>query len=379
MLKQLVYLSPLPWNSFNQRPHQFVEWFHNKHGGKVLWIDPYPTRLPNLGDFRRIKSSTFLSRNPIKGNDNKPPWIEVIQPFVPPIEPLPGSCYVYRWLWNDILQATDRFIESQNETLLGIGKPSELALQVLFRYPFLKSVYDAMDDFPAFYQGISKFAMMNREQRIAKQATRISVSSTKLAERFTKYQSKLALVHNACAVDALPSINDTLKTRVSRKQVLGYLGTIGDWFDWAFVTKLAETVSSSTIQLIGPIFTKIPAPLPKNINFLPACEHSAAIQAMLSFTVGLIPFKRNDLTAAIDPIKYYEYRSLGIPILSTHFGEMSLRHGQPGIFITNTDCDLSDHINKAMDYKYPESEICAFRKINSWEARFNSGDILPQA
>lgn len=43
---QLVYLSPLPWDSFSQRPHQFVEWFHNKHGGEVLWIDPYPTRLP---------------------------------------------------------------------------------------------------------------------------------------------------------------------------------------------------------------------------------------------------------------------------------------------------------------------------------------------
>lgn len=375
---QLVYLSPLPWDSFSQRPHQFVEWFHNKHGGEVLWIDPYPTRLPNLGDFRRIKSSKFLSKNPIVGNGNKPPWLTVIQPFVPPIEPLPGSCYVYRWLWNDILQAIDRFIESQNETLLGIGKPSELALQVLFRYRSLKSVYDAMDDFPAFYHGISRFAMMNREQRIAKQVTRISASSTKLAERFIEYQSKLTLVHNACAVDALPSINETLKTRATEKQVLGYLGTIGDWFDWEFVTKLAETVSTSTIHLIGPIFTKIPASLPQNIKFLPACEHSVAIQAMLSFTVGLIPFKRNDLTAAIDPIKYYEYRSLGIPILSTHFGEMSLRQDQPGIFIANSNCDLGDHINKAMDYKYPESEINWFRKINSWEARFNSGNILPQ-
>ena len=99
---------------------------------------------------------------------------------------------------------------------------------------------------------------------------------------------------------------------------------------------------------------------------------------MLSFTVGLIPFKLNELTAAIDPIKYYEYRSLGIPVLSTHFGEMSLRQGQPGIFIANTDSNLDYHINKAIDYEYPVSEIQTFRKINSWEARFNSGNILPQ-
>ena len=32
---QLVYFSPVPWASFAQRPHKFVEWFHARCGAIV--------------------------------------------------------------------------------------------------------------------------------------------------------------------------------------------------------------------------------------------------------------------------------------------------------------------------------------------------------
>jgi hypothetical protein len=370
---QLVYLSPLPWNSFAQRPHKFVEWFHNKHGGNVLWVDPYPTRLPKWRDLRRVKTAMIFTYAQAVKVDT-PDWLTVTRPHVLPIEPLPGAGFISRWLWHDTLQTIDRFVQN-GETLLGIGKPTELALQVLAQHPRMPSFYDAMDDFPAFYQGLSRTAMEHREQRIADSVSRISVSSTMLAERFAAYRSKLAVVHNACTVDMLPPVNAIKKQ--SGELVLGYLGTIGHWFDWPFVLALAQANSSLQIHLIGPVYTSIPEPLPYNIRLLPACDHATAIRLMQAFSVGLIPFKCSDLTASVDPIKYYEYRALGLPVLSTYFGEMARRQGQAGIFIVDADSDLAYQVNIATIHKYSRYEIQTFRKNNSWEARFNASNILP--
>lgn len=217
--------------------------------------------------------------------------------------------------------------------------------------------------------------MARREQSIADRVSRISVSSTTLAERFAAYRAKLTIVHNACTVDALPPVNAS--RRQSGDLVLGYLGTIGHWFDWPFVLALAQANASLHIHLIGPVYTSVPEPLPGNISLLPACDHATAITLMQTFSIGLIPFKHSDLTSSIDPIKYYEYRALGLPILSTCFGEMARRQGQAGIFIADAASDLAYQVKMALIYKYRSNEIQAFRKNNSWEARFNASNILP--
>ena len=158
--------------------------------------------------------------------------------------------------------------------------------------------------------------------------------------------------------------------------VLGYVGTIGHWFDWALVFGLAQANPSMCIRLIGPAYMPPPANLPKNIELLPACDHVTAIRFMQEFSVGLIPFKQNDLTASVDPIKFYEYRALGLPVLSTRFGEMTLRDGETGVFLINDQSDLASQVRTAMTYKSVISEIQAFREANSWEARFDESNII---
>jgi hypothetical protein len=98
---------------------------------------------------------------------------------------------------------------------------------------------------------------------------------------------------------------------------------------------------------------------------------------MQDFDVGLIPFKRTDLTASVDPIKYYEYRALHLPVLSTCFGEMALRQGQSGVFLTNKHSELSRMARAAIASKCEIKDIQQFRTVNSWKARFDAAGILP--
>jgi hypothetical protein len=370
-MTRLIYLSPLPWASFAQRPHQFVEWFHARTGAAVLWVDPYPTRLPALADLGRVRQALGAGAGVAR---EVPAWLSVVRPRALPLEPLPYAGVLNALLWQGELRAIARFLAG-GETLLALGKPSELALQVLARHPGVPSLYDAMDDFAEFYSGLSRFAMARRERRLAALAARITVSSTLLAQRFSGWGEKLTLALNACAVEALPA--PRAAAAGPGRPVLGYVGTIAQWFDWPLVVALARANPTLCVRLIGPVLTPFPGHLPGNIQMLPACDHASAIRAMQDFSVGLIPFQLNSLTASVDPIKYYEYQALGLPVISTRFGEMALRQAQAGVFSIDHDSDLRAAAELALAYRYPAGHVEQFRANNSWRARFDAAGILP--
>lgn len=365
---RLVYLSPVPWASFAQRPHKFVEWFHGRANCRALWVDPYPTRLPMLADYRWRMSKRDSSKVEI------PNWLTVLQPRALPIEPLPASGMVNQLFWGKLLETVAAFA-AQGQCQVGIGKPSELALLVMERIPSAFSFYDAMDDFPAFYSGLSRISMRRREREIANRVRKILVSSSKLKIRFQRYGKKAILASNACSVEGLPPA-EMLPLQSSRA-VLGYVGTIGHWFDWSLVITLAHQYPSATLRIIGPVYTRQPEHLPKNIEILPPCSHEAAIHAMLHFSAGLIPFKKNVLTSSVDPIKYYEYRAIGLPVISTSFGEMAYRHSEPGVFFLDDVTDLKRVVEAALHFRFEAHEILAFRAANRWDARFDASGLLP--
>ncbi|MCA0188547.1 MAG: glycosyl transferase [Proteobacteria bacterium] len=367
---RLVYLSPVPWESFAQRPHKFVEWFHGQTGGSVLWVAPYPTRFPNWNDLRRACS-------PVSGRQHSstsPTWLTVLKPRALPIEPLPGSGWVNGQLWQRQLQQITDFA-SQSKTWLAIGKPSVLALELLKLLPHCPSLYDAMDEFPAFYAGVSRLALAQRERLIAQRVDVISASSTELRSRWGRIHKDVRLVHNGLDLAVVPPLE---REHVStEKKVFGYVGTIASWFDWAWVYALAKARPNDEIRLIGPVFHPPNGKLPGNVKLLPACDHPAALKAMTQFQVGLIPFKKNELTASVDPIKYYEYRALGLPVISTDFGEMRFRSGERGVFITQVESDVSAMAELALQFTGDAGADQAFGQENTWETRFDAARLLP--
>lgn len=364
----LVYFSPVPWASYTQRPHEMVKWFNKRSGGSVLWIEPYPTRLPVVSDIigRRSKAAVHVTK--------VPNWLSILQPQSLPIEPLLGSGFLHQLFWRNILNAVDRFIAA-GECKLGIGKPSKLALQILNHHPSVSSFYDAMDDFPAFYKGLSKISMKNRECKVKSMVDSIIVSSTKLAEKFASSGPKASIALNACSTEMLYNI--PANNKIVGKPILGYVGTIGKWFDWPLVLALAELNPSTIVRLVGPLYSMPSGALPKNIELLPPCDHEQAIKEMQNFCVGLIPFKCIPLTESVDPIKYYEYRALGLPIISSRFGEMALRDGQKGVFLLDLGSNLKNLVEKAIGFEHKMSDIYKFKKRNSWENRFDASFILP--
>ncbi len=365
---RLIYLSPLNWVSFAQRPHKFVEWWHNRTGGDVLWVNPYPTRLPQFSDFKRASMKLDDVSNAT------PRWLHVRSSLTFPIEPIPGSGLVNAIVWRQLFQSIDQFAKGSS-LIIAIGKPTELSLQLISRFKNAYTFYDAMDDFPAFYSSsLSRAAMEKRESKLVSNVNAIWVSSTKLKKRWEYANTELCLVHNGVDGAVLP--RKTLINKNNKQKVLGYVGTIGRWFDWEWVLQIAKLRPKDIVRLVGPVFVKPPVSLPSNVEIEPACEHSEAIAAMQQFDVGLIPFQNNELTESVDPIKYYEYRSIGLPVVSTSFGEMAFRSDTDGVFVCTVKGALSQLLNDALKFTVSEASANRFKLENTWDVRFDSTGLI---
>lgn len=369
---RLVYLSPVPLHSFAQRPHHFVHWFHQRFEAPVCWIDPGPSRLPRLSDWPRLFER---SRPELGPTWRDAPWVTHQRARVLPLEPWAWGRAINRRLWRPLLAQLDAFVTP--DTWLVMGKPCALSLAVGERYPQLPLVMDAMDAMPAFSDGVSRRWMVQAETLLAQRADAILASSDALARHFAGHSAKLRTVLNG--LTPLPDTGlDTPPPPPGqdRPLVLGFVGAIDRWFDWPAVLRLAQACPSCRIELVGPVRLPAPGPLPPNVRLHPAIAQHEVYGVMQGFDIGLIPFLHNDVTACVDPVKYHEYRAVGLPVLSSRFGQMAERGPADGVqFLEDRPLWQQPDLQALAATRLLPEQAAAYRTHNSWAQRFNAIDL----
>lgn len=375
--ERLLYLSPSPLSSFAQRPHHFVYWFHQRYKAPVFWIDPGPSRLPRASDGPRLIKHLQRLRDQLMGVSPKPAlgpewrheaWLQHATAQVLPLEPYALGRVINQRLWRQLLQRTDNFVTP--ETVLVMGKPCALSLALASRYPQNQCVFDAMDHMPGFCTGVSRRWMFQAEAKMAQQAHAIWASSHELAQIHQDKSEKISIVLNALTS---PPNHTAAKTRIpGQSLVLGYLGVIDRWFDWTLIHELARQHPQAQIHIIGPIHSPSPASLPDNVQCFPPIPQHQIYQAMARFDVGLIPFALNEVTRYVDPVKYYEYRALGLPVLSTRFGQMAHRNKQDGVYFWDQLESGVLQMETLVASTSSEAQRKAFCDTNTWATRFDA-------
>lgn len=306
----------------------------------ALWLEPYPTRLPRLSDLRRPSEGGLAALG------TKLP-IHAVKPRALPFEPLQlGRRLNFRLFFGSVLREVEEWL-GKDRFILAIGKPSPLAIAVIDRYAgdtrCAGTVYDRMDRFAAFHRGVSARAMQRWEDEIVRKVDRVQVASSSLRAELAGVRPEAELCLNGFDEE---SVRDALARDLpAGGPAVGYIGTLGAWFDWDWVLRLAAQLEASRselgIRLIGPLYYRPHGPIPPRIAIEPALPHRQALQAMRGFKVGLIPFKVGRLTEGVDAIKYYEYRALGLPVVGTPFGELRHKTSDPGLFLSDVDDPLA--------------------------------------
>lgn len=186
--------------------------------------------------------------------------------------------------------------------------------------------YDYMDDIPGFFEGRTRQRAAQHENFLLRRCDFVIVSSAALHEKASKFNRNVHLVQNGVAIDHYAEQNRTCPAELQSlpRPILGYLGSVGSWFDVELATQLAATYREGSVVIVGGV-VRMSAPkllsLP-NVHLLGWKPHRDIPRYLAAFDVCLIPFRINELTLAVNPIKFYEHCAAGKPTVSVSLPEL---------------------------------------------------------
>lgn len=105
--------------------------------------------------------------------------------------------------------------------------------------------------------------------------------------------------------------------------VIGFFGLIHEWIDIELLEYIARSRPKWNIVLIGK--TAVPLTALQsyaNVHVLGQRAYSELPSYCKGFDLGLIPFKINELTLNVNPIKMREYLAAGLPVVATALPEI---------------------------------------------------------
>ena len=227
-----------------------------------------------------------------------------------------------------------------------------------------KLVYDVIDDWSDPALG-GEWFRPQLEGNLIEKSDVVIASAPDLVKKVENMGRQADLVPNAVnadvfGVDLPPRPGDLPEAEI----IIGYHGSLyGDWLDWEALTQVAVAFPEAAIVLIGDDKAARPE-MPDNVHFLGLKAQTDLPAYIQRFDVGIIPFKVNDTTHAVSPLKVYEYLASGVPVAAPPLRTLE---GLDGVFLG----ELPDIVGTALQASRPSRSTVMID--HSWEAR---SDVL---
>jgi glycosyltransferase involved in cell wall biosynthesis len=183
--------------------------------------------------------------------------------------------------------------------------------------------YDIMDDWEGFHGGgEAPWFSAGLEREMVVLADTVTAVSDRLAEKFGHLRSDIAVVRNGYQPSALECEQFiAARTPLPARKVVGYFGHFSDaWFNWDAVIYAAEQRPDVEFELIGWAISEATQ---KRLRSLPNIRQMGIVpqkelhRYAKNWWLGMIPFQPIAVSAAVDPLKVYEYLHLGLPTVVT--------------------------------------------------------------
>lgn len=180
-------------------------------------------------------------------------------------------------------------------------------------------IYDCMDYHAGFSTNESQ--MLQLEEELLAGADRVVVSSAALEMEARRHTEHVTVIRNGCDFDHFAGVPPRA---VGPEPVIGYYGAISDWFDVELVEELARRRPDWRFVLVGSTYGADVTRLSRLANVeLPGEVPYADLPRWLErFDACIIPFRRNPLTEATNPVKAYEILAAGKPLVSVPLPEV---------------------------------------------------------
>jgi glycosyltransferase involved in cell wall biosynthesis len=235
--------------------------------------------------------------------------------------------------------------------------------------------YDIMDDWEGFHRGgEAPWFSATVEHEMVNLADTVTAVSVKLAQKFDDLRSDIALVPNGYQPSALACEQFVAAhTPLASPKVVGYFGHFSDaWFDWDTVIYAAEQLPDVEFELIGwgiseP--TRMRLRRLSNIRLPGIVPQNELHRYARNWWAAMIPFQSSAVSAAVDPLKIYEYLHLGLPTVVTGISGIA---NYPLVQYANDRESFVSALSQIAERPDEQrlSEAARFLKDCVWEERF---------
>lgn len=346
MKPKMLYISHVDWNWIKQRPHFIAE-------GLTEFFD-----ISVLYTFQN-RNRKNLQRRPIDGENVRPLYSI----------PMARRIKLLGVLNRVFMRAQlNRRIQQVKPGYIYLTYPTQL--EVLPKQLSGKIIYDCMDDHVAMAPSSHKESMCELERQLIVRATVVLVSSENLrrvlVERYGEdIALKLHLIrngYNGCVLT-----EQTYPTQ-GNDFTLCYVGTIGKWFNFDFITRSLKDIPELRYKIIGP--TEVEVPRADRIEYTGTVEHSKLYDEVKDCDALMMPFLLNDIVLSVDPVKLYEYINYNKNILCVRYPEVE-RFAQ-FVYFYEDYASFVQQLRKMMKdntVKYTPKDRVQFLDQSSWKYR----------
>lgn len=264
------------------------------------------------------------------------------------------------------IQATLQRIGFDKVDVLWVSTPKQYWLADVVDYD--KLAYRIADDYTHFkeFPNIAEV-----EADFIKKCDNVFVTSDLFADKATRYGKRATLLKNAVDYDYFEKAGFDIPPEYekSKRKKVVYVGAIKYWMDQELLAKLA-THSDADIFMIGPIGIDIERYKDcENLHFLGPKPYSQVASYMRNANVAIIPFLTGDLTAAISPLKLFEYCAVGTPVVSSSMEEV--KRLKAPIIVADNHKSFIKGVNDYLNSNTVGEALIDYAKKSSWQDRFN--------
>lgn len=205
------------------------------------------------------------------------------------------------------------FINAYNFFFPTLGKKINAAL----------NIYYCVDPIPEYHKkhGIKNERSLVRESDIVICTSKALFNEKKKQNAnsyFVPNGSDLVEQINTAEAKAHPALNNI------NGPVIGYIGAIERRIDYELLQEVIKINTDKNFVFTGPLY-KVCVPdwffEQKNIHFLPSVPYEEVPAMIFGFDVCMIPFKKDEISNCIFPLKLFEYLGIGKPVVVTDFNE----------------------------------------------------------
>jgi len=322
----IVCCAPDPWHSIWRNRQQIMSILAQEN--RILFVEPRQYLRPTLAAFRQGELGLGDLGRPLVA-----PVLPGLWRFQYPVyAPISGRPPLSEWTARLQVRALRQAMRRLGfaTPLLWLYRPDDRDL--VGRLDERLVIYHVVDEYSAYEEGYEdqvapgkRRALQERERKLLAQADLVFAVSRPLWEAKRQFNPHTYLVPNGVNFRAFNSAVGTPPppdlAALPRPRI-GYAGNINEKVDLLLLRRLAESRPDWSLVLIGPVSLRFDRHLLDrlrlpNVHFLGQKDVGDLPRYVAGLDVCLMPYKRNEWTRHISPLKLYEYLACGKPIVST--------------------------------------------------------------